>query len=447
MRSHPITALEATGASTAPEAGSTGPIAAGRPRPGAAGPGLALPAGHLLVALLFYAAGGAGLVWVAPSLAVGGFADPRVAAVTHLFTLGWLTTSIMGALYQLLPVALQGRFPWPRLGFVTLALHAGGLAAFVVGLTTGDTAAVVAGAATLGTGLLLFAAHLAAALRSARRRDVTWGCVAAADAFLVVALSLGLLLALNLRTGLLGPGRFVILALHLHVAAAGWVLLVIVGISRRLLPMFLLSHGTSEAPGVAAAWLIGLGAGVLSLAHHVLPMAAVPAGGGLLAAGTACFLWQGAAHFAARRRPRLEPGLWLVATALGMLAVALVLGVPAMLPGGASARLETAYVAALVVGGLGLFVAGHQYKILPFLVWHHRFGPVAGEREVPMVGELFDRGAAFAAVGLQAAGITGVVAGILVGSARAVRIAAGAFAVGALLQAGQLAGVARRRPS
>ena len=31
---------------------------------------------------------------------------PRVVAVTHLFTLAWITTSIMGALYQFLPVAL-----------------------------------------------------------------------------------------------------------------------------------------------------------------------------------------------------------------------------------------------------------------------------------------------------------------------------------------------------
>lgn len=27
-------------------------------------------------------------------------------STTHLFTLGWITTSILGALYQLLPVAL-----------------------------------------------------------------------------------------------------------------------------------------------------------------------------------------------------------------------------------------------------------------------------------------------------------------------------------------------------
>jgi hypothetical protein len=430
----------------APASSAPGAGARVVPIPGSA-PSLGLPAEHLLAGLGFYVAGGVGLAVLAPSLARGGYADPRVAAVTHLFTLGWITTSIMGALYQLLPVALGGRFPSRRLGHLTFALHVGGVSLFVCGLATGRTGMVVAGAATLGTGLLLFAAHLAAALRSSTRRDTTWRCLAAADAFLVVAVSLGVLLAVNLRTGFLGPGRFLLVALHLHVAAVGWVLLVMVGVSRRLLPMFLLSHGVTEAPGRAAAWLLAMGATVLALAHHVLPLAAMPAGGGLLAAGGAAFVGQGALHFRGRRRPSLDPGMRLVAVALALLAVAVVLGVPAMLMPGASPRLATAYVAALVVGGLGLFVAGHQYKILPFLVWHHRFGPVASERPVPMVAELFARAPALASVVLQAVGAAGVVAGILAGSPAVTRAAALGLACGALVETVQLAAVARRRPA
>lgn len=435
-----------------PAPGAPGTVSGAGPASGpsvgtALAPPFRLPGEHLLAALGFYVAGGLGLTWMAPILARGGFADVRVAAVTHLFTLGWITTTIMGALYQLLPVALGGRVRWPRLGHATFAAHVIGVAAFVVGLATARTGLVVGGAGLVVVGLLAFAVHLAVMLRGAARRGVTWGCVAAADAFLVVALMLGFLLALNLRTGFLGPGRFTLVALHLHVAAAGWVLLVIIGISRRLLPMFLLSHGVSEGPGEAAAWLVGAGAGVLALAHHVLPMAAMPVGGGLLAAGAAAFLVQGWLHFRGRRRPELDPGLRLVGGALVLLGAATVLGVASMLTGAGSPRLDVAYVTALVVGGLGLFVAGHHYKILPFLVWHHRFGPVAAERPVPMVSELFSARPALAAVGLQLAGAAGLVASIAAGSPVAARICAAALAAGAIVQAAQLAAVARRRPA
>ncbi|NJD11513.1 MAG: hypothetical protein FIB01_14130, partial [Gemmatimonadetes bacterium] len=47
-----------------------------------------------------------GLAGIAPDLAAGLYPLPRVQAITHLFTLGWITLSVQGALYQFLPVAL-----------------------------------------------------------------------------------------------------------------------------------------------------------------------------------------------------------------------------------------------------------------------------------------------------------------------------------------------------
>ena len=61
---------------------------------------------HFAASILYLLAGAVGLVWIAPELAMGTYPSPRVAGITHLFTLGWLTTTIFGALYQLLPVAL-----------------------------------------------------------------------------------------------------------------------------------------------------------------------------------------------------------------------------------------------------------------------------------------------------------------------------------------------------
>src|SRR5688572_26779770 len=81
------------------------------PLPGGLGsanaPPFRLPGEHFAAALTFWGVGALGLIRVAPDLAQGLFPLPRVIAVTHLFTLGWITTSILGALYQFLPVALR----------------------------------------------------------------------------------------------------------------------------------------------------------------------------------------------------------------------------------------------------------------------------------------------------------------------------------------------------
>ena len=82
------------------------PLPGGASLAGASAPPLALPGSHFAAALLFWTLGAAGLVWIAPDLAAGIFPLRRVVAVTHLFTLGWVTTSILGALCQLFPVVL-----------------------------------------------------------------------------------------------------------------------------------------------------------------------------------------------------------------------------------------------------------------------------------------------------------------------------------------------------
>lgn len=61
----------------------------------------------------------------------------------------------------------------------------------------------------------------------------------------------------------------------------------------------------------------------------------------------------------------------------------------------------------------GLFVAGHYYRIPPFLVWFHRFGPVAAGRDVPQVGKLFDHRWPGAATLLLAAGTAGLIAALV----------------------------------
>src|SRR5690606_5013977 len=245
--------------------------------------------------------------------------------------------------------------------------------------------------------------------------------------FLFTTIALGMTLVANLRFGYLGAHRFLAVGVHLHVAIAGWVLLVIVGVARHLLPMFLLSHGASERPGKVAAALIGAGVLGLSLLHHVIPLAAMWAAAALVAAGAAAFLLQAALYFRHRKRPKLDPGMRLAGGALGVLALALVLA-PAALPAGlTSPRLVTAYVCAALLG-ISLFVAAHYYKILPFLVWYHRFGPLAGRRAVPRVAELYGEKLAHAAGALQLLGASGIIGATLLGLPPGARLAAVAYA-------------------
>lgn len=409
-------------------------------------PPLRLPAEHFAAALAFWVLGGLGLVWIAPDLAQGGFAQPRVAAVTHLFTLGWITTSIKGALYQFLPVALQTPIRSKLVAEIGLALYLPGLTLFISGLLLARPSVMITGAALFGSALLLFVANLAATLWAAPERNITWWALVGSATSLLSTVALGVSLAGNLRWGYLGADRFLAVGVHIHVAIFGWVLLTIVGVAHRLMPMFLLSHGASERPGRLAAWLLAIGVATLLAVHHALNPVTIWLIAALLAGGVAALVTQAALYFRHRKRPKLDPGLRLAGAGLLVLLGAMVIA-PFFLSGGLSApRVATAYGGALV-GATSLFVAGHYYKILPFLIWFHRFGPLVGRQQVPRVVDLYRAAPANAAAILLVVGIGGIIAGTLAGSGGLVIMAAGLFAGGALIVALQMISIFRQKPA
>ncbi|MCA9675816.1 MAG: hypothetical protein H6708_33650 [Kofleriaceae bacterium] len=417
--------------------------AAGASHGAAEVPAPILPGEHFAAALVCFVIGGVGLIAVAGDLAAGMFFLPRVIAVVHLFTLGWIMTSIFGALCQFLPVAIGRGLRWPGAAHASFAAHVTGVALFVGGLATGHPAAVHAGACGLAIGFGVFAVNLAVTLATVRDRGLTWWALAGVAVFLVVTPAYGVVLALNLRGGgLIGGSRFAVVAAHAHVAIAGVVLLTMVGVAHRLLPMFLLSHGARDHAAWTAIALLAGGAAVLAIPGGA--GVRVELAGALIAGGVVAFLVQAVTFFHHRRRRSIDPGMQLAAAGLIGLAVAVLVAPIALSRGLRDLHLLTAYVT-ILLGAITLFVAGHYYKIVPFLVWYHRFGPLVGTRKVPTVAELYAAPLARLDGALLAIGWLGVAIGIFAGRGDLVRAAAVAVAAGAVLEAIIIARVARRR--
>lgn len=420
--------------------GTTAPAAAGVVAPTA--PSLRLPGEHFGAAMLYLVAGALGLVWIAPELAMGMYASPHVAGVTHLFTLGWLTTTIFGALCQLLPAAFGAPLRSTKLGHAAFWTFAPGVGLFACGVADSSATLDHAGVGFVAVGVVLALVHIGSALRRSRSRDVTWTAACVALAFLASTLVLGVVLLHNVHSGFLAAARIRVLAIHLHVAIVGWVLLMIVGLSHRLLPMFLLAHGADTR------WtrrsLIALGAGVVLLGSGLATERPelMWAGAAALDVGVACFLWQAVSFFRVRVRKRTEVGMEFVATALVFLATSAMLGPFVLARGAGHARLATAYVVVGLLGGVVLYVAGFFYKIVPMLAWTARYRNRIGRGQLPTVAESFSARVARLQLAAMAAGVSLLGAGIGAGSSTITRAGAMLFAAGAFLFASQMARVA-----
>lgn len=303
----------------------------------------------------------------------------------------------------------------------------------------------MAGALFLSTGLLLFVLNLGLTLRRVVRRGVTWWALAMAALFLTVTVVLGGALAGNLRWGWVGGSRLLALGVHIHMALAGWVLLVMVGVGQRLLPMFLLSHGADERPARAAVVLVSAGLLVLVAGHHGPPAVGVWTPAILVLSGVLAFLLQVLLFYRHRRRRRLDPGMGLAAGGTGVLGLGVLLALPVLAAGPGAGRLATAYGLCLVLG-ITVFIAGHYYKIVPFLAWLHRFGPLVGQRPVPGVADLYGRRTATVAGALLLGGTWVLLLSVALASPGGARAGALLFLAGAAVEAVQMGAVLRRRP-
>lgn len=401
-----------------------------------------LAAEHFAAATFYLLAGAAGLIWIAPELAAGHYLSPHVAGVTHLFTLGWLTTTIFGALYQLLPVALGAPIRWPRVAHASFWTLAPGAGLFACGIATSSTMLHHAGVGLVGVGVLLGVTNVAATLPRALTRDVTWSAIALAIIFLASTLVLGVVLLHNIHTGFIAEARVRVLATHLHVAIVGWAFVMIVGVSHRLLPMFLLAHGANSRWTTRAIVLLAMGIVLLAIGINVRVAAVEWVAVACLEAGVACYVRQAYAFYRARVRRRIDVGMRFAATALGFLIVAAALGIVVLWRGPGATRLATTYVLVGLLGGIILYVVGFFYKIVPLLAWTARFGGRAGTPGAPTVADLFSANVARMQLAVMALAIVVLAVGVLGGAVPATYAGAGLFLVGVMLFLSQIGRVA-----
>ena len=345
--------------------------------------------------------------WSLP-LTQESFTAFSLLALVHLITLGFVGAMIIGASYQLVPVAIGVHLSSPRAGRVSFWFYIAGLALFLLGLDRTWLAALAAGASLLGVAFLIYIGVIVTTWWRAPKQDVVSWHIGLASINAGFGMIFGVLLAFNKSNGMLGGRMLDILAAHIAMMLVGWVALTFTGVAYRLIGMFTLSESHFR-PWLAWIEMAGVLGGAWLLALRFL--FSWPAWTGQVAAiallgGFACFAAQIARLYRRRMRRTFDIHIpfALVAAASAILAAALlVTGLfRATMPG------DPIWVAVIwlgLLGTAGTAIQGFFYKIATFLVWLKRYAPVAGREAVPKLEQLYDRRLAVAGWGLWVAAI------------------------------------------
>jgi hypothetical protein len=357
----------------------------------------------------------AGTVWLfrERELMLGHFYRPEFLSITHTITLGWISMLMMGVLVRLAPRALGVQAKSWRWLFVQYLLMLIGFTGMVfhfwvslfLGMATAAILIVLAAAIQIYNFSGVFA----------RLCNPEWlpRYVAAAMINFLLAATLGTLLGFNKVYNIMGGEFFPNIFAHAHVAALGWVTMMIIGFEHRLLPTSKPDPNT-RWPAVRF-WL--LEAGILGLVVNLLFVRRwIP----LCAAMIAVSLWMHAWRpFWTLARGKVQDRATGWATvAIVFLVLDSVAGLLLSLgiPDPASAvrmRVQLAYGYVGLLGWITLTITSHAYKLFPMFVWEERFRNLWGKETVPAMRDLYSTSLQTLSNSLISLGVLGTVAGVL----------------------------------
>jgi hypothetical protein len=377
---------------------------------------------------------------------------PELLSVTHACVLGWLSLSIMGALYQLGPVLFGGRLLSVKLARIQLLVHVAGAVTMVFAFGAWRLQNLAVGGTLVGASFAMFLVNAVPGVRAFRRGSLVRDYVSVALSFLVAAAALGITYAFALHYGWfpLTPGR---VSAHAHLGLAGFLALTVMGLSYQLVPMFQVVPRGRPRFGRLSLWITVLGVIVFAAVLSEDPAAPIRLVASLgLAAGPGLWMLDQVGFIRRRAKRKMDVQGRATVVSLAFLASAIVVGLAAAsgtwaVPSFEPARLELAYGILAIGGWAGTVLLGNSYKVVPFIVWNARFRELAGRQPVPTLADLLPSQLANATLWTHVVGISVAAVSAAAGSIDLLHLAGLVLSLGALLNIATQSIVLARRPA
>lgn len=332
------------------------------------------------------------LLFIFPSTLMDFYFSPKLLSVTHIVSLGFISFVIFGALYQLMPVIFLTKLFSERLGKLSFWLFLLG----TIGIASSfwlnrlDFPLLISGI-FLALGTITFMINLIGTIYKSKENRVSKLFILTSGFWFTITVIIGFLLVLNFSYPFIPGSHLEWLKLHAHFGMFGWFLLLIIGASSVLIPMFLLVHKFKKRLLYTAYILInsGLISGfVLNILNtkEFLFFSYVLTGLGILS--YILFILN---IYLKRIRKNLDAGMKKTMVSFILLLVPIVLSgiFIATKNNPLQIDLSVTYLATFIVGFIATLIMGQFYKTLPFIVWLKVYKPFIGKIKTPLPKDLY----------------------------------------------------------
>jgi hypothetical protein len=350
---------------------------------------------HYLASALSFVAMAIMLLFASSALN-GHYFHPKLLAITHTAALGWGTLIIFGACYQLLPVILETELHSHKLGWVSLTLFFTGMVLLVCAFWTFDPGLCMqSGSLLVLTGTVVFGLNAFLTARKVKKPGIYQEFIITSCIWLLATAILGTLMVFNFQYAFLHTDHLQFLKLHAHMGIGGWFLLLIVGVSSKLIPMFLVS--TKQKTGYLSAcyYLINTALILFLIDTYLKGLNSKTYFIAVLAiAGIFCWMAYVFHCFKSRMRKSFDLPIWHTLLSLGLLLISVVV-LPFIIfyqlkADPLSVKNTNLYGTLLFMGWITALILGQTFKTLPVIAWIKHYHHLAGKSTIPLPADLFN---------------------------------------------------------
>ena len=311
-----------------------------------------------------------------------------VVVFTHLITLGFLAMTMLGAMFQMLPVTAGVTLKHQQIiAPMVHGLLTAGLLLFAYAFYDYQPTLMIVAMAMLLSAFLVFVVATISTLKNAKNITPTIKAFIGALASLLVALLLaGYLVLSHANTGFSEYHQAIVYA-HIIFSLLGWIAMLIIGVSYQVIPMFYVADAypklyTKYAIKAIFILLVGLGFSLIIDNPSLYLLFKV-----FVALVLADYALSTIGLLLNRKRKIIDTTTYYWYFAMLMLLASIGLSVANEWLH--MAQLNTMVVVVFIYGFAMSVITGMMYKIVPFLVWFHLTNE--GYMSMPTMHELIGK--------------------------------------------------------
>lgn len=326
---------------------------------------------------------------------IGHYFHPHVLSVTHLFTLGWITTIIMGSLYQIAPVMADTRLYSYKLAALTYVFHTSGSILLAVSFYVFNTGFLLQTAGILlFLGVNLFMLNIYITTKQSEESKIELSFIQASAIWLWFTAFIGLLMVFNFSYAILPKDHIYFLKIHAHIGLLGWFLCLIIGAASKLIPMFLVS-GKLPVKNLRYAF-IALNSGLSGFLIDAMFFEGLTRSFiyiSLIAVALMLFMLYVREAYRTRLKKQLDIGMKHTLVAVLLLAIPLLLWLflsqNFITDVKTRQQVSIALLYSVLMGFITLLIMGQTFKNLAFIAWFYKFKELAGKTKLPLPKDMF----------------------------------------------------------